>query len=418
MKLKPLSILIIIFTIVPIIMAQDDADSFTADITRLNDNLYQITCNGWISTNTVALTGQDGILLIESGLHNTADALKESLQSISDGDLKFIINTHMHADHTGANNDFPDEVVIIAHEKARERIGGKYYHLEPYLTEGLPDITFNDTLTLYFNDQKLKLIYFPDSHTDGDIIVYLPDYKIVCMGDLFFAEGFPFVDLANGGNVTNYIRTIEKIADMMPDDILYLPGHGEIFTRQELLDNKDTLKASIAMIRSEMAQGHTAQDMIDAGLLDRWKDWNKNRFVSNDQWIIAVFNSLYRESAPGYTSICEPVTQVLAAHGIGEAIRAYRELKRNYPGRYDYGENQLNNLGYQLLGRDMIDEAMAVFKLNIEAYPEAANTYDSMGEACLIKGDTLLAVDYFKRSLRLNPENTNASDILKKLETD
>nr|MBN2277338.1 MBL fold metallo-hydrolase [candidate division Zixibacteria bacterium] len=407
---------IILILITPEVRPQHEAAEPATEVTRLNDNLFRITCIGAFRINVTALTGNEGILLVESGLRNTTEVLKESLAKISDGEVKYIINTHMHADHTGGNRNFPDDIIIVAHDKARLRIGGQFYHLPPYLTEGLPEITFSDTMTIYFNDQTLKLIYFPDNHTDGDIIVYLPDYKTICMGDLFFAEGFPYIDITSGGNVVNYTRTIDRIAAMMPDDAIYIPGHGGNFTKNELLQYNDTLKESIRVIRSEMARGRTAEQMIVDSVLSRWSDWNKYPFVSNDQWLQTVYESLHRDATPGYTSICDPVSRALVEKGIDEAVRVYRYLSRNYPGRYDFEENQLNILGYQLLRRGMIDEAIAVFELNIEAYPESANVYDSMGEAFLAKGDTTRAIENYEKSLELNPENENAVQLLEQIQ--
>lgn len=104
--------------------------------------------------------------------------------------------------------------------------------------------------------------------------------------------------------------------------------------------------------------------------------------------------------------------------GIEAAVRQYRELKRTQPEKYNFNEPErvLNELGYDLLGQRKVKEAIEVFKLNVELFPQAANTYDSLGEAYMLNGDKELAIENYKRSLELDPQNTNAVNLLKKLE--
>ncbi len=98
------------------------------------------------------------------------------------------------------------------------------------------------------------------------------------------------------------------------------------------------------------------------------------------------------------------------------ATNQYHDFKKNHEETYDFREGELNNLGYQLLGVDRVDDAIEIFKLNVEAYPDASNPYDSLGEAYMLKGDYELAVKNYQKSVDLNPDNTNGIDMLKKIE--
>ncbi|HEY7911454.1 MAG TPA: tetratricopeptide repeat protein, partial [Blastocatellia bacterium] len=93
----------------------------------------------------------------------------------------------------------------------------------------------------------------------------------------------------------------------------------------------------------------------------------------------------------------------------------YRDLKTNQSNAYDFSEPELNGLGYRLLAMKKVKEAIEVFKLNVEAYPQSSNVYDSLAEAYMTNGDKELAIKNYKRSLELNPQNTNAAETLKKL---
>jgi CubicO group peptidase (beta-lactamase class C family) len=98
------------------------------------------------------------------------------------------------------------------------------------------------------------------------------------------------------------------------------------------------------------------------------------------------------------------------------AIKQYRELKATQQDAYDFGEPQLNGVGYRLLQTKRVKDAIEVFKLNVEMFPQGFNTYDSLGEAYMVNGDKNLAIQNYKKSLELNPKNTSAVEMLKKLE--
>ena len=114
-------------------------------------------------------------------------------------------------------------------------------------------------------------------------------------------------------------------------------------------------------------------------------------------------------------SINEVLMDLVLADSIQAAINKYHDLKKNNFNDYNFKESQLNGFGYQLLQIGKTDQAIAMFKLNIESYPESANVYDSMGEAYMVKGNKDEAITNYEKSLKLNPKNKNAEDNIKKL---
>jgi len=112
------------------------------------------------------------------------------------------------------------------------------------------------------------------------------------------------------------------------------------------------------------------------------------------------------------TSRTGDLYSTIVKQGIESAIKQYHEMKKN---KVDFSESELNSLGYQLLGIKNIQAAIEIFKLNVEAHPESFNVYDSLGEAYLINGDDKLAIENYKKSLELNPQNTNAERMLEKI---
>jgi len=114
-------------------------------------------------------------------------------------------------------------------------------------------------------------------------------------------------------------------------------------------------------------------------------------------------------------SIVQPMAKTIREQGISAAVKQYYELKKNNADAFDFREPELNNFGYVLLGQQKVKEAIEVFRLNVEAYPQGFNTYDSLAEAYMNDGQRELAIKNYKKSLELNPQNTNAVDMLKKL---
>ncbi len=114
--------------------------------------------------------------------------------------------------------------------------------------------------------------------------------------------------------------------------------------------------------------------------------------------------------------VAEVLQRTIAEKGIDAAIAQYRDIKTRQASAYDFSEQELNNLGYQLLQAKKLKEAVEIFKLNVAEHPQGFNTYDSLGEAYMVSGNTELAVQNYKKSLELNPQNTGATEMLKRLE--
>jgi CubicO group peptidase (beta-lactamase class C family) len=131
---------------------------------------------------------------------------------------------------------------------------------------------------------------------------------------------------------------------------------------------------------------------------------------------LGITNILYDQPyALPKRSMGEGLLKLAVDHGVSAAIALYRTLKEQNPNEYDFSEGELNTLGYQLLQMKKVAEAIEIFKLNVEAYPNAANTYDSLGEAYLAHGDKELAITNYRKAVELDPKNTNAARVVASL---
>jgi len=398
--------------------AQEAESEIIIEPVKINDHLYLIHSSSNYDINIVASIGPDGVLLVDSGTEEIGRKLPAALKKLTDTEVKYVINTHVHNDHTGGNKYFKESATIIAHKTVRERMSGKYYSLAAMPQEGIPDNTFDDSLTLNFNGEDIKMIHLPPGHTDGDILVYFTGSNVLCMGDLLFGDNFPYFDIQRGGDIRQYAENVKYVIDNYPEDVMLVGGHRRHYTIEDLKKYHDVLTETTDIIFKQAALGKSAEEMQESKILSNWEDWGQWHFVSTNDWIRWVCGDYRMRQADPVESICKPLTEVIANKGIKEAVRYYHDLKKQHPDDYVFAEQELNTLGYQLMYRDMLDEAIEIFKLNIEAFPESGNVYDSMGEIYLKTGNKDLALKNYRKSLELDPGNDNARQMIEKINSE
>ena len=175
----------------------------------------------------------------------------------------------------------------------------------------------------------------------------------------------------------------------------------------------DMIEGTVAVVAAEVADGRRLSEIVERKPLAPWGEWESpENGLTFENWIAEIYASL---TGSHRRSICVPMTEVLVEDGVEAAVTRYRKLKKEEPENWSFAENELNMFGYQLLARERVDDAIAILELNVEAYPEGFNTYDSLGEAFAIAGRTEAAIANYERSLELNPDNTNAVAMLARL---
>jgi uncharacterized membrane protein len=132
--------------------------------------------------------------------------------------------------------------------------------------------------------------------------------------------------------------------------------------------------------------------------------------VSMAAWIPAV-----KAAYDPRISIAQTLSDTIRSSSVDQAVTQYRDLKTTKPTAYNFDEVELNNLGYQLIKAGQLQQAIRIFQLNVEAYPNSSNAYDSLGEAYMDAGEKSLAISNYQKSLQLNPKNHGAVLMLQKL---
>ncbi len=252
--------------------------------------------------NIAALPGDDGLLIIDDDYSEMEDKLMATLQSIDADAPRFVLNTHWHFDHAGGNQKVGRSgATIVAHENVRARLsaGGKIkaFNVDVPAADrsALPAITYDDAMTMYWNEYTLKLNYAEPAHTDGDTVVYLyrnEALAAVHMGDLFFNGFYPFIDASSGGSAFGVVAGVEAVLEKIGDDTVVIPGHGPLATKADLQNYRDFLKSAVSRVAALKASGQSVEQIVAAEpLKDFEAEWGDG-FLNTEVWISIVFAAI------------------------------------------------------------------------------------------------------------------------------
>ncbi len=280
-------------------VAQQDFSGVEFDVQHVAGSVYVLISGR--GGNIAVSSGADGALMVDDQFAPLAEKIRAALREIGRSevasDVKFLINTHWHGDHTGGNVEFGPESVIIAHANVRERLstpqdrGGRI--TQPAPEAALPVITFDQGLAVHFNGEEIHVIHIPNGHTDGDAVIHFTGSNVVHMGDDFFAGRFPFVDLASGGSVEGLERGIALAIEHIPADAAVIPGHGPLSSVDDLKTYHRMLRETIAMVRSKMDQGTSMEEIQRAGVSEEWRSWGEGEvFIDTERWLGTIYQSL------------------------------------------------------------------------------------------------------------------------------
>ena len=377
---------------------------------HITDNLHELRCDG--RAGVIASIGKDGTLLVDTGFARTAGSVTVELAKLGSGPVRIIVDTHGDMDHVGGNPVLGDGAVIVAHPGVRDQMG-RYFALPIVDAAGLPSVTVIEDATIHFNNDVIRLLPVPGGHTAGDMVVHFTKAKVACIGDLVLLGSFPNASPARGGDAQRLIEVLKRLEQKLPADTTLVAAHGGAFTMAELETYIGMIEGTISAVAAEVSAGRSLSEIIEHNPLAPWHEWeNAEIGISFEDWTTEIYASLTSSYAQ---SICAPMTEALVTDGVNAAVARYRQLKKEEPEGWRFAENELNMLGYQLLARNRIDEAIVIFELNVEAFPDGFNTYDSLAESYMVAGRTEEAIANFERSLELNPDNTNAVTMLGRL---
>jgi glyoxylase-like metal-dependent hydrolase (beta-lactamase superfamily II) len=276
---------------------QQDLSKVEIKVTPVAGKVYMLEGAGG---NMAASVGEDGILLVDDQFEPLAPKIRAALSGIaSGGKLKFVVNTHWHGDHTGGNKVFGLEAPILAQTNVRLRLSTEQTvmgnKVPPSPRQALPVLTYDQSVSVHWNGEEIKLVHFPHGHTDGDTIVFFTGSNVVHMGDDFFAGRFPFVDLGTGGSVQGLTDNVAKVLAKMPADAKVIPGHGPLSGRADLERFHAMLETTTGIVRSRMKAGESVEKMQAEGLPADLASWGKG-FIDAKTWLLTIHDSLAKDA--------------------------------------------------------------------------------------------------------------------------
>jgi len=279
---------VFLILIVSRVSAQQNFDTVKIRPVLVKENIYMLKGSGG---NIGLLTGKDGDLLIDDQYAPLSEKIKAAVQSLDNGSIKYLINTHIHGDHTGGNENFKkDGVTIIAQEHVRSRMMKEQYNAvrktttPPRDPEALPAITFEDHILLHINGEDLDVIHYNfGSHTDGDAIVHFKNANVYHMGDVFVRYGFPFIDMSNGGSINGFIKVLDLALVRIDDKAIIIPGHGELATKADVKVFRDRLVDIRDQVAAALKKGKKPEEIPSLGIAAKYDaDWGKGFLKGND----------------------------------------------------------------------------------------------------------------------------------------
>ena len=255
-------------------------------IQKITENLYLFFGLGG---NIAVSIGDDGVLIVDDQIPSLIPKIKDAIKEIGGGDLVYTINTHWHFDHAEGNLALdPNITKIISQSNARDYMakGGlidmvvNRINQEPYPDYALPVITYENGMTLYFNNEEIEIVHFGPAHTSGDSAVIFHNQNAIHYGDVFVTEGYPFIDVSSGGSINGIINFLSQSLTKLKSGAIILPGHGEIATIQDVEDTISMLKIIRGRILKMIDEGKSLQEVIDSkptkDFDDKYPDWLGN----------------------------------------------------------------------------------------------------------------------------------------------
>jgi len=301
--MKNLLFVAIFFISINSLSAQDKPVEFTT--IQLSDTVFMLKGRGG---NVGISTGEDGLYIIDDQLKPITTQLLTAIRKVSDKPVRFVINTHYHADHVGGNEMIGDTgAVIIAHDNIRKRMTTEHYSnfhqssTPPYAKGALPVLTFNDRISLHLNGETATAYYVAKGHTDGDSIIHFPASNVIHMGDMFFNGLYPYVDLDAGGSMQGLIAAADLAMSMANDATRIIPGHGPLAMTEDLKSYRDYLVEASANVQELIDKDMSLEQIIAAKPTAQWDEALGKTWITPAQFVTFIYNSL--EGIDHYTPV-------------------------------------------------------------------------------------------------------------------
>ena len=287
-------------------------------VLKVQGNVYMLVGAGG---NITLQIGNEGVLLVDTGLAQNADKVLEEIRKLSNKPIRYIINTHVHPDHIGGNEkiakagktiaggnvagnieDAGEGAAVVAHQAVLDRMSAPPAANQPKIPFGAfpTDTYITPEKHMFFNGEGIEVIHIPTAHTDGDSFVYFRRSDVISAGDICTPANYPIIDLQRDGGIQGVIAGLNRLiamtipAEKQEGGTYVIPGHGRLCDQADVVEYRDMA----TIVRDRI------QDMIKKGMtLDQVKAAKPTRdydpeygtttgFWTTDMFVEAVYKSL------------------------------------------------------------------------------------------------------------------------------
>jgi glyoxylase-like metal-dependent hydrolase (beta-lactamase superfamily II) len=247
---------------------------------KLGPNVYMLTGSAGLDPSHEdaaggrigVLAGPDGILMIDSQYAQLGDKVLAAVKKIDSGPIRFLVNTHIHRDHTAGNAFFARQgAVIFAREELRD--GMVRLAQAPNAASnpvanpaGFPVVTYGmgPPVKIHMNGEVVDFIPIRAAHTGGDTNIKFETANVLFIGDFYRNYGYPYIDIANGGSLKGMLEGLDLTMKSADADTVIVPGHGTLIKRDDIVPYRDMILAVVDKVRGMIAQGKSQQEVLAA----------------------------------------------------------------------------------------------------------------------------------------------------------
>lgn len=227
--------------------------------------------------------GEDGVVMIDDQYAPLTDRIVAAIRDLTDAEIRFLINTHVHGDHTGGNENMGRMgVLILARDEVRVRLSAQ----AP--ADALPVLTYNDSITIHMNGEEVFAFPVPPAHTDGDTFIHFRDSDVIHTGDVFRTTAFPVIDTNNGGTLDGTLQALGLLIGAAGPDTSILPGHGGVSTRMDVMAFRDMILDVKAQVEPMVERGMSYEQVAASDPTAAYSE----QYGDPDRFLRAVYTEL------------------------------------------------------------------------------------------------------------------------------